>query len=375
MFKFVLLFVIACSPESEDSDTTATQTQTETQVEPEPEPDSTTPTETQTVTETETQTETQTETKTQTETETETETKTEEEVIDCATAGIPSADLVVTEIDGGRGYHGLVIDPQGRLVGSNNSTMWRVDSLGNTQSFGPALGVLDQMDILPNGDIVFAAQNDSSIKRITPSGGVEVIVGGIAAYGVKLGPDGLIYAADNSKLIRFSPEGNAAWDILWSGDMGSGSFPRVLDWSPDLSRLYIGSRQGGRVFYMELDENLDPISDPILFATGIGSAYQDGLGVDVCGNVYIPDYSTGSLWKITHDGTVSNYWNAQPFEQYGHGIEWGTWGDNPLTDDGWGETAIYVPQPYNGNHVAEIEIGIPYRTWPGTVINAPWQTE
>jgi hypothetical protein len=39
---------------------------------------------------------------------------------------------------------------------------------------------------------------------------------------------------------------------------------------------------------------------------------------------------------------------------------------------GWRHDAIYVTQPYNGNTVVEVDIGVPSRDWPGvTAINLP----
>ncbi len=48
-----------------------------------------------------------------------------------------------------------------------------------------------------------------------------------------------------------------------------------------------------------------------------------------------------------------------------HGIVWGSGAG------GFHEDAVYIPQPMNGDTVAELQIGVPYRTWDGTVLNAP----
>ena len=42
-----------------------------------------------------------------------------------------------------------------------------------------------------------------------------------------------------------------------------------------------------------------------------------------------------------------------------------------MATGGWNEMAIYLPLPYNGNQVSVIDIGVPHRTWTGTVINQP----
>ena len=52
-------------------------------------------------------------------------------------------------------------------------------------------------------------------------------------------------------------------------------------------------------------------------------------------------------------------------ELTGHGVAWGS------GVGGFREDALYLPQPVNGGTVGEAIIGVPYRTWDGTVINAP----
>ncbi len=37
---------------------------------------------------------------------------------------------------------------------------------------------------------------------------------------------------------------------------------------------------------------------------------------------------------------------------------------------GWRSDALYVPQPYNGESVTEVVVGVPGRDYDGPVINA-----
>jgi hypothetical protein len=82
-------------------------------------------------------------------------------------------------------------------------------------------------------------------------------------------------------------------------------------------------------------------------------ALIDGLGVDVCGNVYVADYGTSALYRIPAQGGEGELFVDWPDWQYGHGLEWGS------GLGGWSETALYLPQPYNGNKVVELELGVP----------------
>ena len=105
---------------------------------------------------------------------------------------------------------------------------------------------------------------------------------------------------------------------------------------------------------------LDLVGVPYVFASGVGSgAYHDCLVVDYCDNVYVCDYSTQAMYKITPAGVVSNYISF-PGGQYAHGAEWGS-GLNGFRVD-----ALYVSQPYNGDTISEAVIGIPGAAWDGT---------
>jgi hypothetical protein len=65
----------------------------------------------------------------------------------------------------------------------------------------------------------------------------------------------------------------------------------------------------------------------------------------------MPKYETSTLWRISPDGDARLYhqWSR---EQYGHGIEWGRGFGDFDTD------MLYFPQPYNGNTVLEMRVGI-----------------
>ena len=103
---------------------------------------------------------------------------------------------------------------------------------------------------------------------------------------------------------------------------------------------------------MAIDRDLTPLAPPRLLATvGGPGAFLDGLTVDVCGNLYMPKYELSALFRISLDGDTRLYhqWDRG---QYGHGLEWGR---------GFGDFAadtLYFPQPYNGNTVLEMRVGI-----------------
>ena len=98
------------------------------------------------------------------------------------------------------------------------------------------------------------------------------------------------------------------------------------------------------------------VGSPMLFATISGAGnWLDGIRVDACGNVFVPNFSTSALYRITPDGVVSTYYDWPDITGYGHGLEWG----NGV--GGWDDRILYQPQPYNGCTVVALDIGVPYR--------------
>lgn len=278
---------------------------------------------------------------------------------DCDT--IPAAPVSTMTMAGARGYHGLAITPEGNLLGSDGSSLIQASYTGDWSVFVPGIGFGEQMDWLPDGDLVMAT--DGALTRIDSLGATSPIAN-VDAYGVVLGPDEQIYAVEawDGTVVEVDPETGIWTDaITWNVQATAHS----ADFSPDGKRLYVGTIGDGTVYYVDLDDNGDIIDDLKVFAAGVGGGWHDAIGVDACGNIYVPDYNTSDIYKITPSGQVSPYWIAPQFEDYPHGLVWGT-GTN-----GWRADAMYLPQPYNNYTVIEIVVGAPGRDFQGTVLNPP----
>ncbi|MFT5682892.1 MAG: hypothetical protein ACI8RZ_003816 [Myxococcota bacterium] len=278
--------------------------------------------------------------------------------VDCS--DLPAAPLSVETVPGARGYHGLAFDEDGLIIGSDNSSLVISNRDGDWDILTPSIGWTEQFDSLPDGDIAVLATQNSTIKRISSKGASSELATSISGYGLTTGPDGMIYVANYQDIIRIDPDTGEKTELL--GSVASTS-PKVVDFSVDHATMYYGSLSGGRVFSVTLDEDMNPTGQPEVFAVGVGG-WHDGIGVDVCGNVYVADYNTTSLFKITPDGTVSTYYDYFG-SSYGHGLVWGS------GKSGFREDALYVPQPYDNNKVLELVIGVPRRGWDGEVLNAP----
>lgn len=271
---------------------------------------------------------------------------------DCS--AVPENPLGHTELVSPRGYHGLAIDPDGNIIGQDASGNLIKSTYDNqVTTFVPGLGTVQGMDWLLDGDLVVASDSYNALVRITPQGSVTPLTSNISAYGVVVAPNGTIFAADRQDVWKIDP--NTGEKTIYVNGQG-GLDAQSIAFSPDYTKFYMTANFGYALWEMEIDENYEPLGPPTRLAD-FGGGWRDGLGVDWCGNLYVPDYSAGKLFRITPTGTVDVYINFQPFNKYGHFVLFG----NGVGD--WKEDAIYMPQPYDGHTVVEVEVGVPSARW------------
>lgn len=282
------------------------------------------------------------------------------EEIDCAK--VPTVAESAQLIVGPRGYHGLAITDTGIMIGSDGASLIQSDYDGNWSVFIPGTGNGEQLDLLPDGDIAFNATN-GDLQRLGLDATIEVIHPGVFAYGVTTGADGMVYVVSGYNLDRIDPDTGMREELFVSDFTAL----HAVDFSPDGRRAYVATVGGtGDVLYADFDEGMTPISTELeLFATGVGegSTWHDAVAVDACGNLYVPNFSSRNMYRVTPDGTVNEFWDPMADNLYGHGAVWG----NGV--EGWDPEALYVPQPYNNNTVTEVIVGVPARDYAGPVIN------
>ncbi len=264
---------------------------------------------------------------------------------DCA--NLEPEPLEINELGNPRGYHGLAFDLDGRIIGSDNNNLAGVTHDDVFTVLGTGLGTLQQMDWLPDGNLAFASQIAGGIITFDVATGTgELLNGDMAnAYGVVLGPDGKLWTADSNKVERIDLATGEEETFLDNGAIS----PHAIGFNLDFSRLYIGTI-GGDLWYVELDEFYERIGEPVEFVSNMGG-WHDCVVVDACDNVYVCDFTTSSLYRISPDGQEGTFvnWNS---DTYGHGAVFG----NGV--GGWRKDAIYLPQPYDDNTVVEVVLGI-----------------
>ncbi len=283
-----------------------------------------------------------------------------ERPFDCST--VPDAPLEINQLEDGdrevwpTGHHDVAFDPEGWIVGHNMKALLRADRDGRRELLTSAIGGAEGLEYLPDGRLVVATNDGQGIVAVTPDGAITPLAPDLRdAFSIVLGPDKMIYSANNDRVYRVDPATGAVETYLDSVPSA-----RVLNWSLDHRLLYVGTF-GDAVHVVDLDEELNPVGPPRHFATLPEAKYQDGLAVDVCGNVYIPVWSD-KLYRITPDGTRTLYHHWPSMDFYGHGLKWGS------GIGGWRKDALYLPQPWNDSTdegslytVVEVVVGVPGR--------------
>ncbi len=278
---------------------------------------------------------------------------------------LPPEALDDTTLSDARAYHGVSFDDDGNLLGyDGRGSLVKTDYDGNRQVFLPGVGTVQQIDRFPNGDWVYADNTNQRLVRLDAAGGTTTIATDVgSAYGVVVGPDEMVYIA-YPDVKRVDPDTGEVTTLL---DTPAGYTYHVLEFNLDSTVLFLGTIGRGDVYYVELDANLDPVTEPALYASGVGSGWHDGLGIDTCGNLWVADYSSRGLYRVETDGTVTSMVGNDP-TSYGHGLQWGS------GIGGWRTDTLYQPQPYNSNTVREVVIGFgsgdTVRTWNGVAV--PW---
>ena len=288
--------------------------------------------------------------------------------VDCS--AVPTEPTGIEPVLGARGYHGIVFDAAGNLIGVHDGTIYKTTSDGVATVLAAGFSQIEGLDVFPNGDLLAVAADDqgnASLTRITMAGAQQKLLGvSFTTYGVRVVPSGWIYFGEQDGLQIFNPASKQVRSLAMPVQ------PRVLDYSPDHKTMYVGTLttddmppgsgpvnplaadQVGLVYQFDLDAAYLPLGKPRLFASKVGGGYHDGLGVDACGNLFVADFQTSGLYRVTSDGKVSLYHQWKE-ETYGHSLAWGS------GVGGWDRLTLYQPQPYNNDHVVKLVAGVPSR--------------
>ena len=223
---------------------------------------------------------------------------------------LPCSDMVATpapfdQLFGFTSSEDFCFDNYGNYIGvDGNGNLVRITDDGFMSLWVPSVGSGSTagMAALPDGSVVICDVGNGSLIRVYENGVVQTVLGGLLyPNGMDIGPDGYIYVAENSddRVRRVHPD-TGEWTTAAEGMIG----PNGVAFSDDPLVFYVGSFGGGVVYKVQLTDPTLP-GTVTQFATGFQSGGLDGLGVDECGYVYVAEFGTGLVYRITPQGVLS----------------------------------------------------------------------
>ncbi len=216
------------------------------------------------------------------------------------------------------GSDGMVLDDSGRLfVNRGNGTISRRSADGLTFStFVTITGASDLLDLTRNTSHLFAARyNTNVIYQVDISTATYTSITGPPAAtrfdGVRIGPDGRLYAVDSSDGDIFAYDlATSTWSTFFSSSLAGDA--SQVEFAAD-GRIFVSRTIGGtaQIYSYTLNivgdysSGINPASQTLIGSFGTGTATGIRIGPD--NRLYANNFSSGEVWRsnvgITAMGT------------------------------------------------------------------------
>ncbi|NUN12096.1 MAG: SMP-30/gluconolactonase/LRE family protein [Myxococcales bacterium] len=276
---------------------------------------------------------------------------------DCS--AVPPGPFQLKKLSGPMASEDLAFDAAGNVVGSNDKAIFKSPYGGAPQVFVPSISFRAGLRYLPDGNLVVCNDKKGELTRIDPNGVQYKILGGLAyPNGLTVDMKGLVYFTehDGNKVWRVHPY--TSEKLLLTNQIKN---PNGVIFSPDYKTLYIDGFSGvGTIYKIQFDDNGNP--GPLTnFATKVGTGWLDGLGVDVCGNVYVCDYGQTVVYRISPDGQskVKVIDGSKISGTYLPNMQWGS------GLGGWDPLKLYLPDGWKkGVFEVDLQVPAPPRPYP-----------
>ena len=248
----------------------------------------------------------------------------------------------------------LDINAEGMLVGSNDKTIFLNSYEGSTTILVPNIDFRAGMRFIPGGDLIVNKDTTGQVLRVEPDGTTHTVVNGLSyPNGMTVDMEGFVYVTDQgtNKVLRIDPIAEE-YEVITTA-VGS---PNGITFSVDYKLLFIAGFNGDPTVYALPVEAPGVFGEAFPYATNVGTGALDGMGVDICGNLYIADYGASQLLRIPPGGGPNNEVVIQnggymPNLQWGQGI------------GGWDSLSIYLPEGW-AKQVREVYLGVPSKPLP-----------
>jgi sugar lactone lactonase YvrE len=170
---------------------------------------------------------------------------------------------------------------------------------GAAQLLAPGVGVAKGTRFLPNGDVVLALPETSTVDLVSMSGGQVTLASMPSPNGIAVDLHGNVWAATSSGHVkRVTPDGDVTIVAEVAGSCDGIAF------SPDYRTLYFNS-EFGQVRKIAVDENgeVEGPFEPFVSVPITLVSILDGMTTDVCGNLYVVRMD-GRVFRYLPDGTL-----------------------------------------------------------------------
>lgn len=254
-------------------------------------------------------------------------------------------------------------DALGSLVYSDWTNFVAVDSYGVETVIAPGIEDTRGIQILSDGNIAAAYIGQGRLgwtDRLT-GGGITLLSGlsGPNAMDVGDGPNGdIVYVTETGAVPRLISYDMTTGEVV---EMARGfAYPNGLALNQDQDRIYVGDsgalQTSGRGLYrLEKDAVTGEWGDKELIISP--DQPYDGMEVDVCGNLYVVEFSNGRLMRFDPDTLVGELlvdlndtqeflWNA---------VRWGA--DRGI----YRRDVLYITDRHK---VFGVHVGVPGRSQP-----------
>jgi len=276
---------------------------------------------------------------------------------------LPSGLLSYEFITGVVTGEDFAFDDEGNLVGMSSPSLFKSTRAGVASLWISDAECVSGLRALPSGDFVCNSSNSLMLFDAETGARTIAVTGLEYPNGIEVGLDGMVYVSTQSSgnVVRIDPYMGEA-EFVASGL----SEPNGLTFSPDYTRLYVGSFCGGAIYAIDFDSAGAPIGQEEFLTTSDAAAVSagmtgcfDGMGVDMCGNLYVCDYGNIHVYRIKSDAsqveTVADLSAASswiPNMQWGSGV------------GGWLRKHLYVIDISAGVFEIPVEVPGKVRAYP-----------
>ncbi len=257
-------------------------------------------------------------------------------------------------------YEDMDFDLEGHLIGNNGQHIYRSSYDGTAEIWVPNLQFEAGMRMLPNGDLVICLDTRGSLVIVHPDGSYETLIGDLTyPNGLEIHRNGMIYVTEShgDRIRRVDPETGESL-VLSTGEIEA---PEGLTFSPDFSKLYISSYSNDRrIYVLPMTEEGEAAGPLQVFAENVGTGYLVGMATDICGNVYVIDYTRSQVLRYSAggelEGVVVQGGDLGGFA-YLPNMKWGS------GLGGWSDHKLYIVDAGNTRNTFEVDIGVRGKEW------------